>query len=65
LKLVQAKNPSPKRAVEVAQGESSEFKPQYHKEKKKKSLLRPQNLNAQRIQNNKTSPKWYLHINFL
>jgi hypothetical protein len=38
LKLVQAKNPSPKRAVEVAQGESSEFKPQYHKEKKKKKL---------------------------
>jgi hypothetical protein len=30
------KNPSQKRAGGVAQGEGPEFKPQYHKKKKKK-----------------------------
>jgi hypothetical protein len=33
------KNPSQKTAGGVAQGEGLEFKPQYHKKKKKKSFL--------------------------
>jgi hypothetical protein len=32
------KTPSQKRAAEVAQGEGPEFKPQFHKKKKKKKL---------------------------
>jgi hypothetical protein len=33
------KNPSQKTAGGVAQGEGLEFKPQYHKKKKKKNLI--------------------------
>jgi hypothetical protein len=35
LKTLSRKNPSPKRARGVAQGVGSEFKPSYHKKKKK------------------------------
>jgi hypothetical protein len=42
------KSPLPKKAGGVAQGVGPEFKPQYHKEKKK-SLMKPSKINKSRI----------------